>query len=202
MCHNVNNQLVTKGISMSTRNAEATKRRILDAAIAEFSEHGMAGARVDRIAEAADVNKRMIYVYFGNKAKLFETVIEDALDRFVDEVPFTPEDLPGYAGVMFDHLVRHPELLRLNAWRNLESPGTTDEEKATYKKKVEAIAEAQQQGTIDEHLAAVDVLALVLGLTTAWFMVSEALRALADGDLADRRSAIVDAVANLTAVRE
>ena len=43
------------------RDAEATKRRILDAATAEFAGHGYGGARVDQIAEAARSNKRMLY---------------------------------------------------------------------------------------------------------------------------------------------
>lgn len=187
---------------MSPRDAEATKANILKAAFAEFAERGLAGARVDRIAEAAGANKRMIYVYFENKEGLFNTVIEDALERFVDEVPFTPEDLPGYAGKIFDHLVGHPELLRLSAWRKLESPGATQEEKEKYSRKLEAIADAQMQGTIEGHLAPADVLALVLGLTTAWFSASEALMALAEGGLEDRRKAIVDAVAALTKVQE
>ncbi|MEV4894943.1 helix-turn-helix domain-containing protein, partial [Nonomuraea sp. NPDC055795] len=47
--------------------AEATKSRILQAATAEFAAYGFAGARVDRIAQAASVNKNLIYVYFTNK---------------------------------------------------------------------------------------------------------------------------------------
>ncbi len=42
------------------RDAEATKKRLLDAAAAEFAEFGIAGARVDRIALAAKANKSMI----------------------------------------------------------------------------------------------------------------------------------------------
>ncbi|MCU1609211.1 MAG: TetR family transcriptional regulator, partial [Pseudonocardiales bacterium] len=39
------------------------RARLLDAAFAEFAQHGLAGARVDRIAEAAQANKGLIYVY-------------------------------------------------------------------------------------------------------------------------------------------
>ncbi len=48
------------------RDAAATRARILAAAVGEFAEFGEAGARIDRIAEAAGANKRSIYVYFGN----------------------------------------------------------------------------------------------------------------------------------------
>ena len=47
-----------------TRDAEATKARILDAAKREFAKNGLGGARVDVIAEKARANKRMIYHYF------------------------------------------------------------------------------------------------------------------------------------------
>ena len=52
-------------------DVERTKRLLLDAATAEFSEHGLAGARVDRIAAAARVNKEPIYQYFRKKDEHF-----------------------------------------------------------------------------------------------------------------------------------
>lgn len=60
------------------RNPEVTKRSILDAAIGEFSTFGLGGARVDRIAERAGANKRMLYHYFGNKDALFLAALEEA----------------------------------------------------------------------------------------------------------------------------
>ncbi|MFT9164998.1 MAG: TetR/AcrR family transcriptional regulator [Komagataeibacter saccharivorans] len=60
------------------RDAEATQKRILAAAKKEFAMSGLAGARVDIIAERAEANKRMIYHYFGSKEALFERVLEDA----------------------------------------------------------------------------------------------------------------------------
>ncbi|MEA2532746.1 MAG: hypothetical protein QOJ93_557, partial [Actinomycetota bacterium] len=49
------------------RDAEATKELLLAAASEEFAEHGLAGARIDRIAERAGANKRLLYRYFGDK---------------------------------------------------------------------------------------------------------------------------------------
>ena len=59
------------------RNAELTRRKILDAAVDEFADRGYAGARVDRIAASAGVNKRMIYHHFGNKVGVFEAALSD-----------------------------------------------------------------------------------------------------------------------------
>src|SRR5487761_64272 len=53
------------------RDPQRSQERILAAALAEFSEHGFAGARVDRIARRARINKRMLYCYFGDKNALY-----------------------------------------------------------------------------------------------------------------------------------
>ena len=59
-----------------SRDAERTQQRILRAAMAEFSAHGLGGARVDAIAERAGINKRLIYYYFGSKEALFLAALE------------------------------------------------------------------------------------------------------------------------------
>ena len=59
----------------ATRDPDRTRRRILAAALAEFSAKGFAGARVDAIARRARGNKRMLYHYFGNKEDLFTAVL-------------------------------------------------------------------------------------------------------------------------------
>src|SRR5438067_13471775 len=60
------------------RDADRSQGAILAAARDEFAECGLGGARVDRIAERAGVNKRLIYYYFEDKEKLFEAVLEQA----------------------------------------------------------------------------------------------------------------------------
>ena len=103
------------------KNAETSRERILEAATAEFAAFGIAGARVDHIAEAAGCNKNLIYMYFENKEKLFTTVLQKHLTRIYEEVHFTPDDLPGYATRVFDFAMARPDLMRLMAWFG---PGT------------------------------------------------------------------------------
>ena len=117
-----------------------TKRRLLDAACVEFARHGLAGARVDRIAEQAKANKRLIYAYYGNKEQLFDTVVVDFLGVLADAVPFAAEDLAGYAGALFDYLAEHPAMVRLTMWKLLERPEVSEAERAAYLPKVEAVA--------------------------------------------------------------
>jgi len=59
------------------RPARVSPDRILAAAAAEFSERGFAGARVDRIARRARVNKAMLYYHFGSKRDLYLAVVRD-----------------------------------------------------------------------------------------------------------------------------
>lgn len=56
--------------------ADQTRSRILDAAIREFSENGLAGARTEQIAEAAGVNKALLYYYFKSKEALYAAALE------------------------------------------------------------------------------------------------------------------------------
>jgi AcrR family transcriptional regulator len=60
------------------RDADRSQSTILAAARDEFAEYGLGGARVDRIAERAGLNKRLIYYYFEDKEKLFQAVLEQA----------------------------------------------------------------------------------------------------------------------------
>ncbi|MFI1281149.1 TetR family transcriptional regulator [Streptomyces sp. NPDC020858] len=150
------------------RDSSATKARLLDAAFSEFAAYGIAGARVDRIAESAQANKRLIYVYYGNKEQLFDAVLQRALETGSESVPFDVDDLPGYAGAIFDHLAERPELMRLVQWKQLERPGTTDAEAESYRGKIAAVTRAQQAGRIDPALDPEDLLTLVLGLAQAW----------------------------------
>jgi len=60
------------------RDAVRTRSALLKAALKEFSSHGFSGARIDRIANAADCNIRMLYHYFGSKEGLYIAVLEAA----------------------------------------------------------------------------------------------------------------------------
>ena len=81
---------------MATRDPEATKQRILDAALREFSEKGIAGARVDAIAARAKVNKRMLYYYFGSKEGLFQEILRRRVDE--STVALQDADVAGPGG--------------------------------------------------------------------------------------------------------
>ena len=65
---------------------QKNKQKILETAKQEFAEYGLEGARVDRIAKKAEVNKAMIYYYFGSKEKLYQSTIRAHFERLAEFV--------------------------------------------------------------------------------------------------------------------
>jgi TetR/AcrR family transcriptional regulator len=108
------------------RDAERTRRAILDAAEIEFADKGLAGTRVDVIAEEACANKRMLYYYFGSKEDLYMAVLERAYGAMRErerELNFTDlEPLDAIRTLVefkFDYYVAHPRIIPLLAAENM-----------------------------------------------------------------------------------
>ena len=182
------------------RDAAASKQRLLAAAAAEFVAHGGAGARVDRIAADAQANKRLIYDYFGDKDGLFDAVLDSFTAEAVGAVPIDGNDLPGYAGRLFDYHYDHPHLLRLVTWARLEgrsTPAAHEQRKTSYLRRTNAIKAAQQAGIVTTAIDAAQILDLVESLAVGW--TSAARGVLADSQQLKRertahRDAITEAV--------
>ncbi|MFD0666452.1 TetR/AcrR family transcriptional regulator [Ramlibacter sp. MAHUQ-53] len=103
-----------------TNDPERTRADIVEVATREFSEKGLAGARIDDIAEAMRTSKRMIYYYFGSKEGLYLAVLEDVYARMRHiESELHLEDLPPegalrkLVGFTVDYQLAHPEFIRL-----------------------------------------------------------------------------------------
>src|SRR5258708_31150416 len=153
------------------RDAEATRQRLLDAATEEFAARGIAGARVDRIGQAAGSNKAQIYHYVGSKDALFEAVFDRVVNATIRETPIDPTDLPEYAGRLFDRYQRHPEIQRLATWYRLERADGNDPIEAIVASntaKVKAIAGAQRAGLLTTRFEPAVLLGLVLTLSGTW----------------------------------
>jgi TetR/AcrR family transcriptional regulator len=74
----------TTPVRTQTERADHARARILEAATCEFSLSGLAGARTERIAEAAGVNKALIYYYFQGKDALYTAALEAVAERMVE----------------------------------------------------------------------------------------------------------------------
>jgi AcrR family transcriptional regulator len=183
------------------RDADLTRKRLLESATTEFAALGIAGARVDRIAEAAGCNKAMIYAYFGNKDQLFDAVFTAHVAEFLEQVQFDAADLPSYAGRLFDVFEDDPAASRLSTWYRLERPDGTPLQAvvAVNRMRLEMLEQAQRDGLIPAHFAPVELLALVQSIATAWATMNPEFGAGAPADRDRRRNTVVDAVQRLLA---
>lgn len=109
-----------------TNDPERTKADILRVAEQEFGEKGLAGARIDEIAQATRTSKRMIYYYFGSKDGLYLAVLEEAYRRVRDvESELHLQDLDPVDALRrlvaftFDHHLQHESYIRLVMSENI-----------------------------------------------------------------------------------
>lgn len=120
----------TRQISRKTpirRDAAASKRRILEAALKEFSDKGRDGARIEAIAQRASVSKPMLYNYFGDKEGLYEAALREAYvqiregERELQIADMAPEDaVRELVRFTLDHFVSKPWFIRMLNTENLE----------------------------------------------------------------------------------
>jgi TetR/AcrR family transcriptional regulator len=108
--------------------APSRRDRILAAAANEFALHGFSGARVERIAAAANVNKQLLFHYFRSKAGLHRAVVQGVVERFVVDVPvggLPAERMRRLAAQLGSAASAHPALVSM-----LSAPGTAADESA------------------------------------------------------------------------
>jgi TetR/AcrR family transcriptional regulator len=99
----------------SQRDAAETRAAILKAAMHEFADEGIAGARMEKIASAAGVNKALLHYYFRDKERLygaaldhvFATLSERMLEVLERDLP-PRQKIMTYAGAHFDFIAASP----------------------------------------------------------------------------------------------
>ena len=118
--------LTGKRPSSRTNDPEGTQRNIIEVAMKEFAQKGLAGARIDEIAAMTKSSKRMIYYYFGDKEGLYLKVLEEAYSRVrateaaldLDHLP-PREALEKLVHFTFDHHNSHEAFIRLVMIENI-----------------------------------------------------------------------------------
>jgi AcrR family transcriptional regulator len=196
------------------RAPEQTRRDILDAATAEFSEKGFAGGRVDDIAARTRTTKRMIYYYFGGKQPLYAAVLERLYGAMRDaEAALDLAELPPLEAlrrlveVTFDHHAAHPEFVRLVSVENIHearivgaSPTIRERNRAVIGALAALIARGEAEGAFRPGLDPVDLHMLISGFCFYRVSNRHTLRAIfgRDGRLAEvaaaQRRMIAEAV--------
>ena len=129
-----------------TNDPGRTMADIIDVATHEFSEKGLAGARIDVIAEAMRTSKRMIYYYFGSKEGLYIAVLEEAYRRIrqieteLHLEDLSPEDaLRRLVGFTVDYQLANPDFVRLVMTENIHRGEYLAQSKSIRKLNVPAI---------------------------------------------------------------
>lgn len=189
-------------------DTEGTKRKILDAATAQFAASGPDGTTIEWIAKQAGVNKERVYNYFGGKSALFEQVLREQVTTAAAAVPVpssSPEDVGEYAGRLYDYLLENPSLIRLLQWEALTLPGDVpDEAQRTrmYAQRTAEFAHGQNAGRLSRVFDPDLLNVLILGLVGYWIMLPQVARmvsgpAEAEGEAQRRRAAIVEAARRL-----
>lgn len=157
---------------------EAPRReRILSAAAAEFARHGFAGARVERIAATAGVNKQLLFHYFGSKAGLHRAALSSLLDHSITTIPASRapvERLRELTASLSALIASHPSLLTLVASKagNPDGAAMASDWLSRGKQAVRQILQDGQRAGYLRDDVEVDAVAEVimgatLGMTTA-----------------------------------
>ncbi len=189
-------------------DTEGTRRRLKEAATAEFAERGPDGTTMARIAGRAGINKERLYKYFGDKQALFETVLSDELEELAASVVRPAgglEEIGEFAGRTFDYYAEHPQLARLLLWEGLAGGPVADEADRTahYQQKAQAYADAQRDGVLDDGLDPAHLVFLIIALAAWWVSVPQLARMLTGADGSDpaeharRRASVVHAAQRL-----
>ena len=189
-------------------DTDATRRRIREAATAEFAAFGPDGTTMTAIATRAGVNKERIYNYFGDKRAFYESILSAELAGLAETV--TPpgtglEDIGEFAGRTFDYYCAHPELARLLLWEGLGGEPIADEEnrRTIYATKVNQVTKAAQDGVLTSELPADHLVFFVISITAAWFYIPQLAHMLSGTDTcsaterARQRASVVTAACRL-----
>jgi TetR/AcrR family transcriptional regulator len=165
---------IAKTASIATRNPLRTRERILSAALKEFAAKGFAGARVDVIARRANINKRMLYHYFGDKEGLFKAVLRRKISErqaWAEASSGEPtETLPFW----FEAACKDADWVRMLEWEALQNAGRKliddKERRAAVTRGLERIRQRQTRGQISSEFDPRHVMLAMRSLT--WFPVA------------------------------
>jgi TetR/AcrR family transcriptional regulator len=199
--------------SRPVRRPLARRDAILNAAVREFSDKGLSGARTDAIARSARVNKALLYYYFQDKEALYGAVLDEVLTGLVSvvedalSVNATPRKrILGYAGAHFDYIASHPfyskivqaELMRARTAHSSHFDRMTNE---YFKPLFAKLSKVVQEGIALGEFRRVDpqqFIPSMIAVIVFYFSSAHVMRLMSGSDpftperLAERRAAVLD----------
>ncbi len=185
------------------RTTTELRETILGAARSEFAQYGLAGARIDRIARAAEASKERLYAHFKDKEALFRSVVAADLAEFFAAVTLRPDAVPEFVGDVYDLACRRPEHLRMITWASLEGlaldPPPVGDWESVQARDIGVIEAAQAAGHVDATWHPMDLLVLLFGVGLAWAQSPHHAVTTDPAINAARRAAAVEAARRIVA---
>ena len=135
------------------RKKTDSSQRILKAALKEFSSYGFSGARMERIARSAKINKAMIFYYFSSKKNLYQQVVKVVFDQFsplvlrlISSNPSAEEFLEQITELYVNFVSKNPEFLKMLMLELIQNPrNITSIFTRFFKEKMEILQIGPQQ---------------------------------------------------------
>jgi TetR/AcrR family transcriptional regulator len=191
---------------------EESRAAILKAAVAEFADHGIAGARTDAIARAAHVNKALLYYYFKDKDALYEAVLDHVFSGLRARVmPVLESKLPprrkmlDYLGAYFDYIAANPRFPRVvqGEWMRSGAGSARMQRVAReyFRPIFGKVADLLRDGIAAGEFRAVnpmDFVSSVVGVIIFYFSAAPLMKTLTKGDplsverIRERRAFVLD----------
>ena len=169
------------------RNAAGTREKILRAAETEFSTKGYAGARMQRIADRADVKKELLYHYFRGKEQLFGEIRDSTINAGLRRDPVMPDDPADIIADHFARVVADIKWVRLITWEAAQGVDKDlpreDDRCDTISQYVKTLRSAQRKGRVPLEFDA-RFLQLVIFAVTTYPLAFAQITRLTTGQLA------------------
>lgn len=157
--------------TISNNKESNSHKAILKAAIEEFAERGVDGARIESVARIANFNKSLIYRYFTDKRGLFEAALHNKLEERTQHIAKLPVDITEISKFYFDENLRDKNYVRVLLHEALQNDGEPiiDEEwrRDYYKKHIDSLKKSQAEGNISDEF---DPVCLMLIFTSLIFL--------------------------------
>lgn len=181
---------------MRERNSQKSKQDILSAAEILFARKGIYGTRVDEIAREANINKRMIYEYFGNKEELYKAVLVEVYGRLgfkeIDVLSDKADPVDAIRKLIrlyFKFLKENTTYVNLLQWENLNEGKYIQDENFTGIKDPtlallrKIINKGKEDGIFHSHVDTEQVILSLLTFIFAYFSNRYTLSKLLDKKL-------------------
>lgn len=154
-------------VSLKEQKTEATKRKILDAALEEFSQRGFQGARIENVAKMSGCNKALVYRHFTDKEGLFKATLRSKFDRRSEVRRQVPGNLAEALVYWFEETNGDPHFMRLINQEALnydgEDPVDKDRREEHYRLQIAFVKSMQDRGMVSDTM---DSKYLFLALTS------------------------------------